>query len=267
MTILAHHTTLIKENQARFNHLNQNITTELNISLNDHPGVTQVTGHPISTLTLHLMTDIVPYGWNEAVALNTNHRTVDQLSLTNEILNNNNRKDFINTLDEEQLNVNARNNRNKQRNQQGNLQLLVYELTTNTDNNNTGTTFETFARIPFKNKDVPIRCSKIVYKGAIAKSLSYNSINALGIAMGLHIRGVKIPYRNGIVNLSVLTSITDNPDYNGSDVDTLNRICDLMCLPWRYAINAKTASCVRHLHAYFRHITNVSFSATEGGHR
>lgn len=38
-------------------------------------------GCHVNTLMMHLMTDIVPYGWNEAYTLKANHRVVDQKNI------------------------------------------------------------------------------------------------------------------------------------------------------------------------------------------
>ena len=263
--LIGDHTKLIRENQKRFNALGNVITNEFSRIINVHDCVKQITGHPVSTLSLHLMTDTVPYGWNEAYTLHSNHRNVDQKSIIEA-----SKEDCLdpgNTIDHQQLACDARAERANQRNQQGSLQLMAYEVVDIQNETLEETKMGSFARIPLKHQGVTSNRTMIAYKGAVANVLSKEAINALGIAMGVQVRGKKIPFKDGVVNFQPLTQVTDEPDSNGCDIQSLNNLCRKMCLPWVYNEEAKVSHCVRHLHAYFRLITNVTWSATEGGHR
>lgn len=231
--------------------------------MNEHNFIRQITGHPVSTLSLHLMTDIVPFGWNEAYTLNANHRNVDQKSIIDLVKD----EDPDMTIDRQQLALDARGERANQRNQQGNLQLLAYEVVDVKSENETETKMGSFARVPLAHTDINCNRTIITYKNAMAIQITEDAINALAIAMGAHVRGVPIPFDGRVISFQPLTQVTDEPDHAGCDIKSLNDVCRKMCLPWSYRDDAMVSHCVRHLHAYFRLITNITWSATEGGHR
>lgn len=261
-------TRLILENQDRFHALGNTISTDVEKEILLQNNIQQVGGHPISTFSLHMMTDVVPFGWNEPYILRANNRIIDQESIINEVEDDNMQTGQCYDIDQQQLMLDAQMNVSNQRNQQGSFQLFAYELHTRNDETLAESVIGSPAIVPVDHPDISITTrAMILYKGAIAHSVSKKAVNAMAVAMGVHTRNTMVPYRNGVVVFQELMKPFDEPESNGTNVHTLNNICRKMCLPWRYNIDAKCAHCVRHLHAYFRLITNITWTAVEGGQK
>lgn len=143
----------------------------------------------------------------------------------------------------------------------------MYEVDNPTNDEDPLATMGSLAMVFVSWKDLKKESSKIAYNGAVARQLSRNSVNALGIALSAKARKIKVEFANGVADMEKLIEIINLPDYKGHNIATLNDVCSNMCLPWRYKEEAKVAHCVRHLHTYFRFITNISWSAIEGFHR
>ena len=210
---------------------------------------------------LFFLTELVPYGMNEAASLSANHRRPRHVE----------QRENKPNIEDSVFQTKDQTSKQGQTFQNGMMEYVPYQTTIT---NNDLEWSEQPNALPIESQAIsvtdttvePVNLHMEIHNKTI-DPISLKSATILAYALGHPPHDSRIGFSNGIIDWKTMLEPFSKIKNLGTSVQTLNSLCDLLCIPWNYKDDDPIGLCNLHLHEYLHTVFNIRFAPVEGGHR